>query len=269
MVVSFKFWLRNCRYNGFCWHTILIASTKQCTTPFPGAADQTLCLYSAVPASSIRQSLFPQTSLTSIMVGAAAPSPPAPPTQQRPLFGGAISAAVPQGFDDISVIREIPDTQEVFSHGATDRSLIFELVEQTDTTSATELPAAFHLDALAADSSASTATTHIVHQLPQSAAPRLHAEDPRLSVSIASATHTVAKFRDDAALASQVAVTMAVARLPRATTDFLIIFNQPTVLHPEGTSARGGSTVADTSEGDTIVRAALATLTIHDWGLIL
>ena len=48
----------------------------------------------------------------------------------RPLFGGALSTIVPEEFQDISLIRQVPDTQEVFADATTDRSVIIELLER-------------------------------------------------------------------------------------------------------------------------------------------
>ncbi|EOA35735.1 hypothetical protein CARUB_v10020969mg [Capsella rubella] len=47
----------------------------------------------------------------------------------RPLFGGAISTAFPQRFEDVSNIRQVPDHQEVFVDPSRDESLIFELLD--------------------------------------------------------------------------------------------------------------------------------------------
>lgn len=192
------------------------------------------------------------------------------PGQTRQLFGGAITTSMPDGFDDMSKIREIPDNQEVFSQASTDRSVIVELLEQHDVAPPT-LPAAFHVSSIAEDSSASSAHTHQTRTLPSEDFPALLADDPQLSVSIAYATHRVAKFRDVDEHASQVDVYLACVRLPRATTDLLVVFNDPVALHPAGSSARSGSSVAPTdadSTRDAILRLALSTLKIHDWSLI-
>lgn len=46
------------------------------------------------------------------------------------MFGGAIEVSLPTGFLDVSDFRQVPDNQEVFTvDGATDVSLVFEIVE--------------------------------------------------------------------------------------------------------------------------------------------
>lgn len=191
-------------------------------------------------------------------------------SQPRELFGGAITASIPADFLDISPIREIPDNQEVFSHAETDRSIIIELLEQPDLPPGT-VPASFHSSNIAEDSSALEAHIHQVQTLPASDFPLLAMDDPALSVTVAYGTHVVAKFRDAAELANHVDIFLACVRLPRATTDLLIVFNDPVALHPAGASARSGSAVAPRelhSARDGILRTALRTLKIHNWGLL-
>lgn len=190
--------------------------------------------------------------------------------QERQLFGGAMSVSLPTCFVDVSPIRQIPDNQEVFSHGETDRSLIIELLELQEVPSGVH-PAAFHLDNLAEESDALQKETHQVRELPSPNFPQLASGDPALSISAAYGTHTVAKFRDPGEHASKVDVYLVCVRLPRVSTDLLIVFNDLIALHPEGSSARSGSTVAEMPEGasrDTPLQIALRTLKIHDWSLM-
>lgn len=190
-------------------------------------------------------------------------------SENRELFGGSIKAKIPEEFEDISVIREIPDNQEVYTHGATDRSVIIELLEQ-QALSANTTPASFHISNLAEESGALQATTHQVTELPSRDFPNLLQDDARLSVSLAQATHIVSKFRDAPELASHVLVHLACVRLPRATTDMLVVLNDPVHLHPNGSSARAGSTVAGTADipREQVLQNILQSLRIHDWGLL-
>jgi len=50
----------------------------------------------------------------------------------RALFGGALEIACPQRFQDISDFWPVPDHQEVFADGATDQSLLVEIVVSID-----------------------------------------------------------------------------------------------------------------------------------------
>lgn len=193
-----------------------------------------------------------------------------PSSARRNLFGGAITVQIPREFSDISVIRAVPDNQEVFSHAETDRSVIIELLELQDIPPDC-FPAEFHLNSIAEDSGATEARTNKVITLSPSDFPALQEDDPSLSITAAYGTHVVSKFRDAAELASHVDVYVACVRLPRATTDLLVVFNDPRALHPAGSSARAGSTVASTQEDvprDALLQMILTSLKIHDWSLL-
>ncbi|EPS73516.1 hypothetical protein M569_01241, partial [Genlisea aurea] len=48
---------------------------------------------------------------------------------ERRLFGGAISAAFPLRFQDVSSVRQVPDHQEAFVDSSRDESIVLELLE--------------------------------------------------------------------------------------------------------------------------------------------
>ena len=48
--------------------------------------------------------------------------------ESRQLFGGAITMSLPASFEDVSVIRVVPDHQEVFVDRISDMSLIIEIL---------------------------------------------------------------------------------------------------------------------------------------------
>ncbi|KAI8622709.1 hypothetical protein BC830DRAFT_1052748, partial [Chytriomyces sp. MP71] len=50
-------------------------------------------------------------------------------TQSHPLFGGAISLLLPNGYVDASQLRQVPDNQEVFVSSTDNSSIIVELLE--------------------------------------------------------------------------------------------------------------------------------------------
>ena len=49
--------------------------------------------------------------------------------QERGLFGGSLSIKLPNNFQDVSEIRQVPDNQEVFVFNNSDASIIIELLE--------------------------------------------------------------------------------------------------------------------------------------------
>ncbi|KAI0561514.1 Ran-interacting Mog1 protein [Gracilaria domingensis] len=193
---------------------------------------------------------------------------------QRSLFGGAITTIIPAEFADVSKIRPIPDNQEVFSHAETDRSVIVEILE-LDTSipsDAHQTPASHHFSIIAHDSSATRCSLSFTQQLHTTNYPGLRGGDDNLSISFAQGQHVVSKFRDKEMFANTVNVYVVCIRLPRSTTDILISFNDPVSLHPQSSSTRMGSTVADPQQTDLSVRSAilqqvLDSFVIHDWGL--
>ncbi|KAI1915675.1 hypothetical protein LOZ58_000101 [Ophidiomyces ophidiicola] len=51
---------------------------------------------------------------------------------RTPLFGGALTAEIPNVFKDMSNVRPIPDNQEVFASSVSDTNIIIELVERLE-----------------------------------------------------------------------------------------------------------------------------------------
>lgn len=211
-------------------------------------------------------------------------APPAPPTEQelsslpsspRPLFGGAIRCVLPNAFVDVSRFRTVPDNQEVFADAATDSAIIVELLEQSDTAAAdSRSAAAWHWHNLADDSGATARTLVWAGALDDAAATARAPELARAGgrISLAGGLHKVPKFRDAAALASEVRVHLACIELPSARTHLLVSTAVPQALHPAGASARGGSVAAVTpaapeSAGAVPFYSALRSLTVVDWGL--
>lgn len=192
----------------------------------------------------------------------------------RRLFGGAIEAAVPAEFTDVSTLRQVPDNQEVFAHAESDRSIIFELLEaEADIPSAEAAPAKLHWSVLARDSGAIESTlTHSREFLREKMTASLATGDPDLYASVAYGVHRVSKYKDTNDKANTVCVAVACVRLPRVTTDLLIVFNDPVAMHPESSSVKMGSSVDSPAVDDeeqraVVLHAAIASLDVKDWSL--
>uniref|UniRef100_A0A3Q3SHU5 RAN guanine nucleotide release factor n=1 Tax=Mastacembelus armatus TaxID=205130 RepID=A0A3Q3SHU5_9TELE len=182
--------------------------------------------------------------------------------QARPLFGGALSAVVPQGATDISDLREIPDNQEVFAHAHTDQSLIVELVEYQAQV-ADQDAARYHFEDIASSNKAlehgASGGTSVV-ALPRS----------QLSLSECSSawmltgTQCVSKFNEEAR--NTVVLHLGLFRLPQFSTDVLVTFNDPQIVSPESSSA---TAVGPHSDRWTVqdFQRLLQTLTLHNPGL--
>ncbi|XP_020774438.1 ran guanine nucleotide release factor [Boleophthalmus pectinirostris] len=184
------------------------------------------------------------------------------PLKPHPLFGGALSAAIPPSSTDISTLREIPDNQEVFAHPHTDQSIIVELLEYQSQV-ADEDAARYHFEDIAGSNKALEPGTFQVTNiipLPKS----------ELSLSQCSSgwlltgTQSVSKFNEEAR--NTVTIHLGLFRLPQFSTDILVTFNDPQSISPDSSSA---SSAGMHSEPWTVqdFQRLLQSLTLHDPGL--
>lgn len=182
--------------------------------------------------------------------------------QMRPLFGGALSAALPCSAKDISELREIPDNQEVFAHPHTDQSMIVELVEYQGQVEDKDA-AKYHFEDIASSNQASeSGAFEVTNVLP------LSKSDVSLSESstvwMLTGMQCVAKFNEEAR--NMVTLHLGLFRLPQFSTDILVTFNDPQRIDPDSSSATSAETHR---EPWTVVdfQRLLQTLTLHNPGL--
>uniref|UniRef100_H3C425 Ran guanine nucleotide release factor n=1 Tax=Tetraodon nigroviridis TaxID=99883 RepID=H3C425_TETNG len=182
--------------------------------------------------------------------------------QTRPLFGGALSAALPSCAQDISELREIPDNQEVFTHPHTDQSMIVELVEYQGQVEDQDA-AKYHFEDIASSNKAlESGALEVTHVVPM----------PKSEVALSDCStawmltgiQSVAKFNEEAR--NTVTLHLGLFRLPQFSTDILVTFNDPQKIRPESSSAPSAETHR---EPWTVVdfQRLLQTLTLHNPGL--
>lgn len=165
-----------------------------------------------------------------------------------PLFGGAISLTLEGNYLDASLMRQVPDNQEVLLSHDSDVSVILEVLQcvapGTDK-AAMEQGVRYHFDSLAHDNSAVSSELDAVDAPESGSAPAGTTPAP----ATAHGRQTVPKFGKHE---NEQAVTIYVAlwRLPAKNVDLVLSLNDPT----------GRFTAAP-------FRAAAASLQIHDWGL--
>eukprot|EP00397_Hematodinium_sp_SG-2012_P043602 GEMP01048499.1.p1 GENE.GEMP01048499.1~~GEMP01048499.1.p1 ORF type:complete len:173 (+),score=39.14 GEMP01048499.1:24-542(+) len=168
------------------------------------------------------------------------------------LFGGAIRLDIPAEFDDVSVIREVPDHQEVYVHRTTNQSLIVEILdyEQVSDDAACNH---FFQDLVEANA-ASTA------QIVRKVGP-LKLEGVTDVVMICEGTQSAAKFGE--AHENVVRTYLAAIRIPQKKTDILVTLNCPEQVH---SASSDSAAPPSANEFDTFVNTVL-TLRIVDWNL--
>lgn len=195
------------------------------------------------------------------------------------LYGGAIESTIPQGFIDLSDLREVPDTQEVFvtMEDGQDESLIFDLLEriaENDDIKAL----ADHVSEMAGLNESSDGYKLLMIK-------QLEGTSHYVSISVSHARKWGRE--SDASVKPILLVINGLIRLEKVTTDVLISFNIPT----EGESAtKDMETIIDresahtlpldhwTGDGSTafdkrilrgleVVESAVKNFNVKDWGL--
>eukprot|EP00850_Spirogloea_muscicola_P016289 SM000131S26719 [mRNA] locus=s131:95162:100074:- [translate_table: standard] len=150
----------------------------------------------------------------------------------RALFGGALRAAFPARFQDVSAAHDVPDNQEVFVDGARDESVIVELLElkrDVDDAAAAE----WFLEDLATEQEATVAGTGLEASGPL-LAEHVPLMDPAIAKSMAVGTLAISKYKQGPKASNIVKCHVAVLRLKNVNTDVLVTVYEP--LHISGRS---------------------------------
>ncbi|XP_048857433.1 ran guanine nucleotide release factor [Brienomyrus brachyistius] len=151
----------------------------------------------------------------------------------RMLFGGALSATMPQSARDISELREIPDNQEVFAHSSTDQSFIVELLEYQGHVADSDA-ARYHFEDVAGSNEAAAhgaSEVRAVELIPKD----LLAMTECSSAWLLTGTQQVSKFNEEAR--NTVNIHLGLFRLPQFATDILVTFNDPIIISTLSSSA--------------------------------
>jgi hypothetical protein len=179
----------------------------------------------------------------------------------RELFGGAITACIPEGWLDASDARPIPDHQEVWMDPTRDRTIIVELLEQASVP--LEQCGEFHFEELASGNEATSMAVFSSTQLPP---------ETLGSPSLRSAAHgrvvhgAMAVPRQQAELQ----LRLVVLRLPAQETDLLVSVMRPAPLvgassaaQPTGDPPHDPQSLVDAE----LLASLMGSLEVRDWGL--
>lgn len=163
----------------------------------------------------------------------------------RDLWGGAIRADVPSTMVDCSALRDLPDNQEMWADEATGHSLILELLQRQDDVSDTDAPQ-WHFCNYVLEN---TDTLPTIRSL----------ETILGGGTITIGTMEAAKFRE--AARNTVLVVQLLVRLPPpASTDLLVSYNAPLVLHAESSESRAVTSVSSTPLDEASIRTAVCAI---------
>ncbi|XP_010551533.1 PREDICTED: ran guanine nucleotide release factor [Tarenaya hassleriana] len=189
----------------------------------------------------------------------------------RPLFGGAISSAFPNRFQDVSNVRQVPDNQEVFVDPARDESLIFELLDFKHDVGDNG-SAAWFLQDLAREQDAENFA--LMEQSGIMEAPGLSYRNIPSVVTTAVGEMAISKGRQGREAQNIVRLYVANLRLKGVSTDVLITAHEPILINPLSESANtvGAGLAVPAAElgfmpvGEAI-KGAVSSFKVHDWSL--
>ncbi|ERM94432.1 hypothetical protein AMTRI_Chr04g252830 [Amborella trichopoda] len=193
------------------------------------------------------------------------------PCFERPLFGGAISSAFPNRFQDVSNIRQVPDHQEVFVDPNRDESIIFELLDlKRDVEDSGS--ALWFLQDLATEQDAEGS---LVIEHTGTVEPReLQHNDLQAVITTAVGQMAISKGRQGREAQNLVRVYLANLRLKQVATDVLITAYEPIIINPLSESARtvGAGPAASAAQfgcmpAFDVFKLAVPSFKVHDWNL--
>ncbi|OJD38093.1 ran-interacting mog1 protein [Diplodia corticola] len=183
------------------------------------------------------------------------------------LYGGAITVELPSVFGDVSLIREVPDTQEVWLDRDGFTSVIFDLTERVDESQASsdEEALKYHLQDMVDDSNDAT------HCWQTSAA--VLARMPNVpAYALVATQHPAAGPGGRKPQADFTALLLVLIRLVEQKTDIIITVNVP---HVPGEYPKEEVDFAAAKQGPLVDAAAtikqriLETFEIKDFGLFV
>ncbi|KAJ2705753.1 hypothetical protein H4R19_005084 [Coemansia spiralis] len=175
--------------------------------------------------------------------------------EERALYGGAISMALPAGMVDVSAFRTVPDHQEVYTDDY-DRSVIVEVLEAVGVQGHDALR--YHFGQIAELNNAECAQ-------------QAHVEDIQLDAAgeayVLVGQQDVAKFNEQAA--NRVCLLMALLRIPQHGADILVTVNCPLTINPASSSSArsAGAISTDVDVLFAQFQQMVRTLRINDAGL--
>ncbi|KAK9675873.1 hypothetical protein RND81_11G037500 [Saponaria officinalis] len=145
-------------------------------------------------------------------------------SDDRPLFGGAISMTFPLRFQDVSDVRQVPDYQEAFADSIRDESIIVELLDFEHDV-ADDASAVWFLQDLAREQNAESGM--VIGQSEVLQAPDLCYLSTPVVVTSATGQMVISKGSEDREARNTVKVYLANLRLKEVGTDVLITAYEP------------------------------------------
>ncbi|MCJ1481080.1 hypothetical protein MMC06_001236 [Schaereria dolodes] len=195
--------------------------------------------------------------------------------KQTELFGGAIVVDLPEGYADVSTIRQVPDHQEVYLHTTGLTSLIFDITERITHLSSDEEALQYHLEDIIESSSSSSnvkiwsSNSAIFSKLP----PNTPAYTLLATTSTAPSSPSSLPSRSLTPAFPFTAIILTLIRLAPQSTDLVISVNiphlpdEPRPDDSEPINFEEGKVGKMVEKGISIRDRILKSFEIRDWGL--
>jgi len=180
------------------------------------------------------------------------------------LYDGAAEIYVPAGYINVSMIREVPDQQEVFCSLDTDQSLIVEILEREDSKAdGFEALSWFAQDLAEANGAEGTIPF-------DPSAVRTYSVHPDMVGRVSycgslSFMQRISKFRES--VANDVFVIVGLVRLPSVNTDITISLSTPIRIDANSSSAKSASHTSTVQEACDTMAKVLQSFVIRRWAL--
>ena len=185
-------------------------------------------------------------------------------------FGGAITSLIPKSFEDVSVVRQVPDHQEVYVDKLSEMSMIIELLSY-DVSVPDSGAALFYFDDLA---KCNEANETLIDSNETIKNPRLFTgiSDPGLKCTKHALVgrQTVTKLsQESGTVADVVKIMLLVIRIPTVETDLLVSLNFPSaqVTQQGGMVPPASQIMLDSTPAGAIMQKVMESITIVDWSL--
>jgi len=181
---------------------------------------------------------------------------------QTPLFGGSVSVLLPAGFRDLSLIRPVPDNQEVYAEAAADGAVVIvEVVEFQEAVAGGALARYLWEDVAECNGAAASRWRELPAPRAEGAAaaaepPPLLAS-PRCSAACCGLGFHEAPESGEGGAASLTCVALGALRLPGVASELVVTAAVPVA----------GAAGAAEARAEALLSALLPTLCVHDWGL--
>ncbi|KAL0477757.1 RanGEF [Acrasis kona] len=176
------------------------------------------------------------------------------------LFGGAVKMRIPKRFFDISKVRQVPDSQEVFADANTDQSFVLEMLSMSEDVSDQDIARYLFDDMADANGAESRSIVTEVSVQNDDRYPNIVGNVYKAAII---GEQQVAKYNEQAT--NTLHICMGVIRIKNHSTDVLLTFNNPVAIHPESSSSK--TSVPEGNTTDNLFWNVFKSIEIVDYGL--